>query len=251
MRVAVVQSDIAWNDRDTNFARLESAIADATDDGARLVVLPEMFSTGFVMDDDIAETTDGPSSAFLARMSARTGAWICGSCPEASPDDPRPFNSLVVASPAGDMHRYHKIHPFTYGGEHERFRPGHEHLTLRIDDLNVSFFVCYDLRFADEFWALADVTDMYVVPANWPSSRTSHWDALARARAIENQAWFVGCNRIGSGGGLHYDGHSMVIDPMGAVVAHAGSDATTIHCDVDPEAVRTVRTTFPFLRDRR
>ena len=251
MRIAVVQYDIAWNDRDTNFARLQPLIEQAATDGAQLIVLPEMFSTGFVMDEDVAEETGGPSSRFLLRMAASTGAWVCGSCPETQPDDPRPFNCLVVASPDGTEHRYGKIHPFTHGGEHERFRAGDAHLTVRIHGMNVSFFVCYDLRFADEFWSLAPGTDVYVVPANWPASRIDHWNVLARARAIENQAWLVACNRIGSGGGLDYPGRSQVIDPWGIVVADAGENPTTLMVDTSPERVRQVRAKYPFLNDRR
>lgn len=251
MITAVVQCDIAWNDRDANFALLEPRIIEAAERGAGLVVLPEMFSTGFVMDPLVAEDVGGPSSRFLAKMAATTGAWVCGSCPEREPDDPRPYNTLVVCSPDGHLHRYRKMHPFTHGGEHEVFRAGDDPLTVRIGELDVSFFVCYDLRFADEFWRLAPTTDVYVVPANWPDSRISHWDVLMRARAIENQAWAVGCNRIGTGGGLHYDGHSQVVDPLGVVVADAGQEASTIFVEVTKEAVEATRSKFPFLCDRR
>jgi predicted amidohydrolase len=251
MMTAVVQCDIAWNDRDANFAHLGPRIMDARARGAELVVLPEMFSTGFVMDTSVAEDIDGPSSRFLTRMASETGAWVCGSCPEREPGDPRPYNSLVVCSPDGGIHRYRKMHPFTYGGEHEVFRAGDHPLTVRIGDLNVSFFVCYDLRFADEFWRLATGTDVYVVPANWPEARIAHWDVLTRARAIENQAWLVGCNRIGTGGGLRYSGHSQVIDPLGTVAADAGGDSRTVLVDVTKDAVDRSRSRYPFLRDRR
>lgn len=251
MRVAVIQHDIVWADRAANFAALAPLVARAADGGARLVVLSEMFSTGFVVDrDDIGEATGGPSSMFLSEMAARHGAWVAGSCPETAPDDPRPYNSLVVAGPDGTQHRYAKIHPFTYGGEDRHFRAGDRHVTVEIEGFRVSLFVCYDLRFADEFWALAGGTDLYVVPANWPASRREHWMTLLRARAIENQAYVVGANRVGDGGGLSYSGDSRIIDPLGnETVAEPGVSVT--FADVDPAVVADVRGRFPFLQDRR
>jgi predicted amidohydrolase len=251
MRVAAVQHDIVWADREANFARLAPLIARAADEGARLAVLTEMFSTGFVVDrDDIGEPTGGPSSSFLSDMAARHGIWVAGSCPETAPDDPRPYNSLVVASPDGAQHRYSKIHPFTYGGEDRHFRPGSEHVTVDIEGTRTSLFVCYDLRFADEFWGLARDTDLYVVPANWPESRRTHWMTLLRARAIENQAYVVGVNRVGEGGGLAYCGDSRIIDPLGNETVAA--DGESIACaEVSPQNVAEVRARFPFLQDRR
>ena len=114
-------------------------------------------------------------------------------------DDRRPYNSFVLAGPDGTVHRYRKIHPFTYGGEDKHVRPGDELVTVEIGGLRVSPFVCYDLRFADEFWQRAAQTDVYLVPANWPASRRLHWQTLLQARAIENQAYVVGCNRVGDG----------------------------------------------------
>ena len=251
MRVAAVQHDIVWADREANFARLAPLIARAADEGACLAVLTEMFSTGFVVDrDDIGEPTGGPSSSFLSEMAARHGIWVAGSCPETAPDDPRPYNSLVVASPDGAQHRYSKIHPFTYGGEDRHFRPGSEHVTVDIEGTRTSLFVCYDLRFADEFWGLARDTDLYVVPANWPESRRTHWMTLLRARAIENQAYVVGVNRVGEGGGLAYCGDSRIIDPLGNETVAA--DGESIACaEVSPQNVAEVRARFPFLQDRR
>ena len=117
--------------------------------------------------------------------------------------------------------------------------------------MRCSFFVCYDLRFADEFWPLAPETDCYVVPANWPRSRRSHWSALLRARAIENQAYVVGVNRVGEGGSLTYAGDSVIIDPLGDVLASAGGGECIATADVYPAHVNGLRTRFPFLADRR
>ena len=252
MKIAVIQYDIAWADRQANFNTLRPLINEAAHNGARLIVLPEMFSTGFVVDhDDIGEPIGGSSSAFLSTMAQELNVYIGGSCPEVAPDDPRPFNTFVVASPDGSEHRYSKIHPFTYGGEDKHFRAGQEHVTIDIDGLRTSLFVCYDLRFADEFWACAHNTDIYLVPANWPTARREHWMALLRARAIENQAYVVGCNRVGDGGGLNYSGDSLVIDPLGTVLAQAQSDACTLYAEIEPAFVSDVRTKYPFLQDRR
>ena len=252
MKIAVIQHDIVWANREANFEALTPRIAEAADYGAQLVVLSEMFSTGFVVDrDDIGEATGGPSSQFLSRMALLHNITICGSCPETQPDDPRPFNSLVVAHPDGTFDRYSKIHPFTYGGEDKHFRAGSAFNTVLVNDVRLSLFVCYDLRFADEFWALAHDTDAYVIPANWPESRREHWMALLTARAIENQAYVIGCNRIGEGGKLHYSGDSRVIDPLGVVIADAGSTPTIIYAEIETSHVATVRDKFPFLQDRR
>jgi predicted amidohydrolase len=253
VKVAGIQHDIVWEDRDANFARLAPMIANAASAGARLVVLTEMFSTGFSMDvDRVAELRDGPTSSFLGTQAREHGVWVCGSLPERAAPHTRPFNQLVLASPDGSAYRYAKIHPFGYGAEPEHYAAGDSFLTVEIEGVRCSFFVCYDLRFADEFWPLAPSTDCYVVVANWPRQRRAHWSALLRARAIENQAYVVGVNRVGTGDGLTYVGDSVILDPLGEPVdAATASGECTIAGDVDAERVATVRTKYPFLRDRR
>jgi len=255
VRFAAVQHDIEWCERDRNFARLAERIDDAVVRGAGFVLLSETFSTGFAVDDPrFAEPEGGPSSSFLVEQAVRHGTWIGGTCPEVpspSDGDPRPANTFVVAAPDGTTSRYRKIHPFTYGGEDAHVRPGRDFVTVKVGDLRVSLFVCYDLRFADEFWALARDTDVYLVPANWPSSRREHWMALLRARAIENQAWVIGCNRVGEGGGLSYGGDSLIIDPYGEVVARGDDTETTLLADVTAARVTEIRERFRFLQDRR
>jgi predicted amidohydrolase len=125
-------------------------------------------------------------------------------------------------------------------------------VTVTIDGLRLSLFVCYDLRFANAFWDMAHDTDAYLVVANWPESRRSHWSALLRARAIENQAYVVGVNRVGEGGDLTYSGDTVIVDPSGEVVA-AGTDHAecVVIADVDPARVAEVRDAFRFLPDRR
>lgn len=256
MRIAAIQHDTIWNDRDANFARLAPMVAAAAAGGARLVLLTEMFSTGFVVDDSLkGEPEGGVSAQFLAAQAALHDVWVCGSCPEvpagSDPNDTRPANSFVLAGPDGTVHRYRKIHPFTYGGESNHFRAGSELVQLEIEGVRVSPFVCYDLRFADEFWQLAPTTDVYLVPANWPEGRRNHWMSLLQARAIENQAYVVGCNRVGEGGGLKYVGDSRIVDPLGELLATGSQHETILYADIEPATVATTRERFRFLQDRR
>jgi predicted amidohydrolase len=213
-----------------------------------------MFSTGFSMATDrVAEPFDGPSAQFLAEQAATHGVWVCGSAPEVQAGDTLPSNTLILAAPDARLTRYCKIHPFTYGGEHERYAAGAARVTVDVEGTRCSLFVCYDLRFADEFWPLGPDTDCYVVVANWPAPRRDHWRTLLRARAIENQAYVVGVNRVGRGGKLDYAGDSAVVGPFGELVAEAadGPVETTLLADVDPAVVAEVRAKYPFLADRR
>ena len=253
MKVAAIQHDIVWEDPTANFARLAPRIAAAADSGARLAVLTEMYSTGFSMHTErTAEPVDGPSVQFLVEQAQTQGLWVCGSLPEVQPAADRPANCLVLAAPDGTVHRYRKIHPFTYGGEHEKYAAGETRVTVDIEGVRCSLFVCYDLRFADEFWALAPETDCYVIVANWPAPRRDHWRTLIRARAIENQAYVVAVNRVGHGGKLDYAGDSAVIGPFGEIESEAdGPIETTLLADVDPERVAATRAKYPFLPDRR
>ncbi len=257
MKIAAIQHDIRWLDREANFERLAPMIESAAAEGARLVVLSEMFSTGFAMGEQwetqLPEPFGGPSSRFLAEMARRHRVHVAGSCPELpceGDDETRPANTLVLASPDGVLHRYDKIHPFTYGGEDRWFRAGNSNVTVDIEGLSVSMFVCYDLRFADHFWRLAPTTDLFIVPANWPVTRAGHWTTLLDARAIENQAFVVGVNRVGAGGSLDYAGGSRIVGPFGEVLADAGTGETIIYAEVSHEAVVASREKFPFLRDR-
>ncbi len=258
MKVAAVQYDIAWEDPAENFQRLEARIADSVKCGAQLVVLPEMFSCGFSMATErIAEAHAGPSAQFIAAQAKRHGVWLCGSFPELAAAgseatlDGRPANTLVLSSPSGELSRYQKIHPFTFAREHEHYRAGTEFLVREVNGVSCCFFICYDLRFANEFWVNAPQTDCYVVIANWPEKRRSHWQALLLARAIENQAYVVGVNRVGRGGELDYSGDSAIIDPLGQTLCSAAMAETTLYADLSPALVKKARERFPVLQDRR
>lgn len=256
MRVAAIQHDIAWCEREANFVHIAPLIAGASAAGARLVLLSETFSTGFATDrEDLGEPEGGPSSQFLVEQARLHGVWLAGSCPEiagdAPADDQRPYNTLVLAAPDGTQHRYRKIHPFTYGGETKHFRAGDQFVTVDVEGLRVTLFVCYDLRFANEFWDLANDTDVYLVPANWPEARRLAWMALLQARAIENLAYVIGCNRVGDGNGLPYSGDSRIIDPLGEILASAAHTESILLADISAERVAEVRDRFRFLQDRR
>ena len=252
MRVAAVQHDIVWEDRDANFERLAPQVAGAVGAGAELVLLTETFSTGFSMTEGIGEPEGGPSAQFLSGRAAEHGVWVGGTCPEIADGETLPFNSFVLAGPDGTVHRYRKLHPFTHAGEHERFRAGEKPVTVDIGGLRVTPFVCYDLRFADVFWKAAPETDVYLVPANWPSPRRHHWRTLLEARAIENQAYVVGCNRVGTAGdGTEHAGDSRIVSPMGELLSTAAGVETMVLADVDPAEVTATRDRLRFLPDRR
>jgi predicted amidohydrolase len=256
VRVAAIQHDIAWHDRDANFSHLGPMIAGAVAGGARVVLVTETFSTGFSFDSPgVAEPEGGPSSQFLTEMATTHRVWVGGSCPEiaadAPADDQRPSNVFVLVAPDGTATRYRKIHPFSHADEERYVRAGTDFVTVDIDGLRCALFVCYDLRFADEFWALATDVDAYLLVANWPAKRRLHWSTLLRARAIENQAYVVGVNRVGSGGGLDYSGDSAIIDPLGEVLATGAGVETVLIADLDPDHVAATRDHFRFLQDRR
>jgi predicted amidohydrolase len=253
MNVAAIQSDIVWEDPQANFERLAPRIAAAAQAGAELVVLPEMFACGFSMNTaSVREPPDGPTPRFLHRMAEEHGIWICGSFPQlATPTAERPHNTLLLAGPGGVAHRYHKIHPFSLAREHEHYQAGAEPLTVPVHGVRVTFFICYDLRFADEFWDTARHTDAYVVVANWPDRRREHWRTLLRARAIENQAYVVGVNRVGTGNDLEYGGDSAIIDPWGEILVEARKDATILLAEIDPSRTADARDKLPVMRDRR
>ena len=256
-RVAVVQHDIVWEEAEVTRTRLVPLVESAVEAGATVVVLTEMFASGFSAHTEvIAEPRDGPTVTWMRDLADRLRIWIVGSVCElptgaASVAEALPSNVAVVAGPAGSVDRYAKRHLFSYAGEHERIAPGHDRLDVLVDGLRVAVLVCYDLRFAPEFWDRAERTDCYVVVANWPAARRSHWRALLVARAIENQAWVVGANRVGAGGSIDYVGDSLVVDPLGKVVADGeGGEEVVLVAEVSAARVAEVRARYPFLADR-
>ena len=252
MRVAGLQLDIAWEQPEVNYARIRPWLAVAKSAGAGLVVLPEMFPCGFSMAPErVAEDQGGPSTRFLLDEARTHGLYLAGSVPERAEGAAKPYNTLLLAGPDGSLVRYRKIHPFTFATENKHYGAGDTHVTVTVLGVRLTLFVCYDLRFANEFWATAPDTDAYLVVANWPERRRDHWTTLLHARAIENQAYVVGINRVGEGDGLVYKGDSRIVDPWGEAIATAASKETLLLADVDPAVVRHARESFPVLRDRR
>lgn len=253
MKVALVQHDLTFEDAEATLAHLAPLVDRAAEKGAELIVLTEMFATGFSMATErVAEPAgDGPGMRFLAEAAARTRATVAGSLPVLEPGNSRPVNRFLFVTPGGTVAAYDKIHPFSYGGEDRYYQGGDKVTSLVVGGVALTPFVCYDLRFADVFWGAAERTDAYVLVANWPASRQAHFRALAVARAIENQAYVLATNRVGSGGGIHYGGGTIAVDPFGEVLAEAGGEEETILVEVDPARVAAVRDRYRFLADRR
>ena len=249
MKVALVQHDIEWEDRDATLTRIVPMIASAARSGANLIVLPEMFAVGFSMaTSKVAEPANGPTSVWLSGQAEALAVPVCGSIPTAVDGVTR--NRFTLARPGGRLEVYDKRKPFSYGGETDHYGSGSTSVTWDVEGVRVTPFVCYDLRFADLWWERGPGTDLYVCVASWPAARSHHWRSLLVARAIENQAFVVGCNRVGDGGGLHYEGGSIVVDPMGEVIAEAGTGEEVLTADIDPATVAEVRDRLPFLADR-
>ena len=254
MRVCGVQMDLAWEAPEENLTRAEVHVARAAADGAALVVLPEMFATGFSM-----RAEEMAAHERLIVEGARSLAWrhsvflVAGFADRGAA---RPRNAAGVFDSAGvERARYHKLHPFSLANEHAHFDAGEALHTVTIDaargPVRVTTLICYDLRFPEPFRVAAAQTDLFVVIANWPEARREAWRALLRARAIENQCYVLGVNRVGAGNGLSYSGDSALLSPFGEVISEAAGTEALIRGEVDAEAVREARARFGFLADRR
>jgi predicted amidohydrolase len=251
MQVVVVQLDIAWEDKPENFRRVRQLLATTHIEPGALVLLPEMFATGFSMHvEAIAEATDGPTHAFLAELAREHRAFVVGGVVTRAVDG-RGRNEAVTFAPDGKLAaRYAKLHPFSFAGETKHYEPGREMVTFTWHDLTVAPFVCYDLRFPEVFrQAVRRGAQLLAVIANWPLAREAHWLALLTARAIENQAFVVGVNRAGSDPHAAYGGRSLVVDPRGNTIAAAGAEAQALVCQVDAEPLVEYRRQFPALAD--
>jgi len=248
--VAGVQMDVAWEDPDENFRRAGAAIERASADGACLVALPEMFATGFSMSTELVSAQAERTRAFLADAARSFDVWLLGGLAE--PSEGLPHNVALLVGPDGKTAlRYEKLHPFTLSGEHERYAAGRTLATADVDGVLVTPLVCYDLRFPEPFRIAAAGTHLFVVIANWPRPRRSAWQTLLRARAMENQAYVLGVNRVGEGDGLVYLGDSALIDPMGEAINAASHQPAVVSGDVAPSLVADLRAKYSFLADRR
>ncbi|GGY14809.1 amidohydrolase [Paludibacterium paludis] len=247
LTLTLVQTDIAWEAPQRNLDRLDATLSTLGD--TDLIVLPEMFSTGFTMNPvAVAETMDGRTVNWLRDTARARRADIMGSV--VIGEEGRYFNRLVWAGQDGSLACYDKRHLFTFAGEHRHYCAGTEPRIVPFNGWSVATFICYDLRFPEWSRNLDGKYDLAVYIASWPERRSRHWQALLTARAIENQCYVVGVNRIGTdGNGLSYSGDSMLIDPLGEVLFHE-KHAECLHTAVLSHAkLNDVRETFPFLKD--
>jgi omega-amidase len=245
LRVSLVQTALHWEDRTANLAdlgRLLAPLAGQTD----LVVLPEMFTTGFSMEPErLAEPAHGPAEHWLLEQARRLDAAVCGSV--MTRDAGRHYNRLLFATPSGAVQAYDKRHLFRMGGEHEHYAPGGAALVVEFRGWRIAPQVCYDLRFP--VWSRRRPGydyDLLLYVANWPARRGFAWRQLLVARAIENQACVAGVNRVGDDGkGIPHDGGSALHDALGGTLASPGTAAGVVTATLDLVALREFREKFP------
>lgn len=254
MRLAAVQFDIAWQQKSANWTTLGRMVQEAALPGGSLVLLPELADTGFTM--DAAALRTGHSLAAAQVVARRTGMHLCAGYAREHADG-RPFNAASILSPGGDvLGIYHKVHLFSPAREHEHYHAGKsvcvQTISVQGESWRICPFICYDLRFPELFRiaALAGA-EVFLIGANWPAARAHHWRTLAIARAIENQAYVVACNRTGRDPNLEYAGGSLIVGPDGTVLAEAGAEACVIHAEASRDALCRWRDRFPALRDLR
>lgn len=251
MRAHLVQYDIAWESPSENAARVRALVAGAGVGRGDLIVLPEMFATGFSLNVETTADDDGSQAGFVRELAVETGATVVGGVTVRGGVKAR--NRAMVFGPEGnELARYDKVHPFSFGREHEAFEGGDEVVTFEWGGLRVCPVVCYDLRFPELFRAGLDRgAEAYVVIANWPGARHEHWRALLRARAIENQAVVLGVNRCGADPFLAYEGGSEAVGADGVSLGALAGETGVLSVEVSPEPVRAWRGEFPAWRDRR
>ncbi len=256
LRVALGEYDIGWHEPAASLARASAIVAAAARSGTRLVLLPEMCTTGFTMDADFAEPLEGESVTQLSNMASQSNVWLLAGVATRDPDPltQTAKNSALLFSPDGAIAAvYHKQRLFAYANEQRSYIGGDNPVVMDVDGVRVSPFICYDLRFPELFRAVAAETDLIVVIASWPAARRAHWDALLQARAIENQCYVIGVNRIGVGDSIVYDGGSAAYDPWGIPLDRSivPGTANIASVSVSPGEVGRVRGAYPFLADRR
>jgi omega-amidase len=250
-RVIGIQMELSWENAQENRAHAEALLLDRQPRAGSLVALPEMFSSGFSMNASVvAERPGGATEQWLSSIAHRLGIWLVAGL--ARYDEAGKIgNDALVVNPHGSVAGiYRKQRPFSVGGESEHYGAGQEPLVFRWAEMGVALFICYDLRFPELFrWAARQRPELFVVIASWPDKRIAHWLKLLEARAIENQAYVLGVNRVGDDPSHHYPGRSVIVNPWGEIVADAGEVEGQVESDLDIPSLRSYREKLPFLSD--
>jgi predicted amidohydrolase len=248
LKIAPIQCDLKWEDPKTNLLHIE-ALVDRVDPETDLIVLPEMFSTGFSMRaHTLAQKMSGQTVKWLKRLSCKKKIDITGSVMIC--ENNRYFNRLLWATPNKDLFTYDKKHLFRYAGEEKIYTPGNSHLTVTLKGWNIRPFICYDLRFPIWTRNYDNQYDLALFVANWPRQRANHWQLLLQARAIENQCFVAGVNRLGCDGNqITYNGGSIIVKPDGIILFNADEHESTQSVALVAEQLKLYRQTFPVWMD--
>ncbi len=243
LSVTLVQARLQWREPQENREHLEAMIRAA--DRSDLYVLPETFTTGFLGETrETDEGMDGETVAWMRGLAAELDAAIAGSAVILGEDGRS--NRMLFTEPGGNVHIYDKRHLFAFAGEDQRYVPGRERVVFNYRGWRICPQICYDLRFPVWCRTRGDY-DLLLFVANWPARRVDAWDALLRARAIENQCYTVAVNRVGEdGNGILYPGHSAIYGPLGETVVMGDENEATPSAEVNLETVQEIRASLPF-----
>lgn len=248
LKIALIQSNLIWEDPSKNRSAFEDKI-NTISDIIDIIVLPEMFSTGFTMAPNlVAETMEGETIGWMKALAAKVGAALCGSL--IISENENYYNRFVFVSPNGEIESYDKRHTFTLAGEDKVYKAGTEKKIIHYKGWSICPLICYDLRFP--VWARnTENYDLLLYMANWPKPRINAWDALLKARAIENMSFTIGVNRIGTDGNqLEYNGHSGAFDALGNELTNIEENKESITVvEVDIKRQNKIRETLRFLDD--
>lgn len=246
LKITLLQQPLVWMDGPANLRHFDRQLEAVT--GRDLIVLPEMFTTGFAMEAAGQSLAEDVLIAWLRDKAQQTDALMAGSAAISSKQET--VNRFFLVEPQGTVHFYDKRHLFRMADEHHHYQPGNRRAIVEWRGWRILPLVCYDLRFPVWSRNLNDY-DLALYVANWPAPRSLHWQTLLAARAIENQAYVAGCNRVGTdGNGQHYRGDSRVINPQGEVIATAEAhQATRIDAELSLSALKEYRETFPAWQD--
>jgi predicted amidohydrolase len=244
--------DPRWEDRDTNHTRVRAMLEETQPAPNSLIVLPEMFATGFSRNiPAIREGMASESTTLMGDLARNYESCVLGGLVHGTRGGL--FNQALAMSPLRrELARYSKIHLFTPLQEERYITPGLEVMTFDWQFFRIAPFICYDLRFPESFRQAVQMgTTLFTVLANWPTARLDHWITLLKARAIENQAYVVGVNRCGTDPNADYPGRSLVINPRGEILGDAGPNEGVLTVEIAPEEVTQSREAFPALNDAR